>query len=140
MIRRVRALVIGGCSASRSTAARNAQASKVDGQVAADGSKVMLTVVDDGVGIPTGGRRSGLADLAERAEQFDGRFGAVPGVDGAAANVWSVPLERAPSLTDLPDQAEGAAGALGDKADSAGLGPRGLRTGSCAPCRHASVH
>ena len=83
-----------------SNAARHAQASKVGVEVAADGSEVVLTVVDDGMGIPTGGRRSGLANLAERAEQFGGRFSAAPGADGGTVIVWRVPLERADADTD----------------------------------------
>jgi len=79
-----------------SNAARHAQASKVDVEVAADGRHVTLTVIDDGVGIAPGtGRRSGLANLAERAQQFGGRFSADPGASGGTVLVWSVPLATA---------------------------------------------
>ncbi|MBR7825644.1 GAF domain-containing protein [Actinospica sp. MGRD01-02] len=77
-----------------SNAARHARAGKVDVEVAADGTHVTLTVIDDGVGIPAGGRRSGLANLAERAQQLGGRFSAEPGVDGGTVLVWDVPVER----------------------------------------------
>ncbi|HTJ70891.1 MAG TPA: GAF domain-containing protein [Actinospica sp.] len=76
-----------------SNAARHAQASKVDVEVVADGAHVTLTVLDDGVGIPAGGRRSGLANLAERAQQLGGRFSADPGTEGGTVLVWSVPAE-----------------------------------------------
>ena len=76
-----------------SNAARHAQASKVDVEVAADGAEVTLTVVDDGVGIPAKGRRSGLANLAERAGQLGGRFSAEPGDTGGTVLVWRVPID-----------------------------------------------
>ena len=75
-----------------SNAARHARASKVEVEVAVDGTHVTLTVMDDGVGIPAKGRRSGLANLAERAQQFGGRFSADPGAHGGTVLVWSVPL------------------------------------------------
>ncbi len=78
-----------------SNAARHARASRVDVEVGVDGTHVALTVIDDGVGIPAGGRRSGLANLAERAQQFGGRFSADPGASGGTVLVWSVPLEPA---------------------------------------------
>jgi signal transduction histidine kinase len=77
-----------------SNAARHARASKVDVEVSVDGSHAKLTVIDDGVGIPPGGRRSGLANLAERAQQFGGDFGTHPGVDRGTVLTWSVPLEQ----------------------------------------------
>lgn len=76
-----------------SNAVRHARASKVDVEVAVDGADVALTVADDGVGIPAGGRRSGLANLAERAEQLGGRFAAVPGEGGGTVLTWRVPTE-----------------------------------------------
>ena len=77
-----------------SNAARHAQARKVDVEVTVDGTHVTLTVMDDGVGIPATGRRSGLANLAERAQQFGGRFSADPGASGGTVLVWSVPLAQ----------------------------------------------
>jgi len=83
-----------------SNAARHAQASKVDVEITVDGSEVGLVVVDDGIGIAAKGRRSGLANLAERAEHLGGRFSAAPGADGGTVIVWRVPLERADAGTD----------------------------------------
>jgi signal transduction histidine kinase len=77
-----------------SNTVRHAQASKVEVEVAVDGSHVTLTVIDDGTGIPGKGRRSGLANLAERAEQLGGRFSADPGADGGTVLAWSVPLDQ----------------------------------------------
>ncbi|MGH8827048.1 MAG: sensor histidine kinase, partial [Jiangellaceae bacterium] len=53
---------------------------------------VVLTVVDDGVGIPAGGRRSGLRNLAERASSLGGSFAVEPGADGGTVLRWQVPL------------------------------------------------
>lgn len=78
-----------------SNAARHARASTVDVEVAVDGSHATLVVADNGVGIPARGRRSGLANLAERAEQFGGRFSADPGSGGGTVLAWSVPINSA---------------------------------------------
>jgi signal transduction histidine kinase len=78
-----------------SNAARHAAASKVDVELTVDGAHVTLTVTDDGVGIPAVGRRSGLANLAERAQQLHGRFSADPGASAGTVLVWSVPLHDA---------------------------------------------
>jgi len=74
-----------------SNAARHAHATRVDVDLAASQDRTVLTVADDGVGIPVGGRRSGLANLRERAEQLGGTFTAVPGPDGGTVATWSVP-------------------------------------------------
>ena len=76
-----------------SNAARHARARKVDVEVTVDGTHVTLTVMDDGVGIPATGRRSGLANLAERAQQLGGRFSVDPGAAGGTVLVWSVPMQ-----------------------------------------------
>ena len=74
-----------------SNAARHAQATKVDVTVRADGD-LTLTVQDDGAGINETGRRSGLANLQQRAEALGGRLK----VDTAQGNgtrlEWAVSL------------------------------------------------
>jgi signal transduction histidine kinase len=75
-----------------SNAARHARASKVDVDLAADTATVVLTVSDDGVGLPPGGRRSGLSNLRERAEQLGGAFSARSGPAGGTTLTWSVPV------------------------------------------------
>jgi signal transduction histidine kinase len=77
-----------------SNAARHARAAKVDVEVAVDGSTVTLTVIDDGIGIPAEGRRSGLTNLAERAQQLGGTFTAHPGPSGGTILIWSAPTEH----------------------------------------------
>ncbi|WP_031040122.1 GAF domain-containing protein [Streptomyces sp. NRRL F-5650] len=55
---------------------------------------VRLTVADDGVGIPAGGRRSGLHNLERRAESLGGtsRLGPGIGADGTGTTVlWEAP-------------------------------------------------
>ncbi|MFC9245234.1 GAF domain-containing sensor histidine kinase [Streptomyces sp. NPDC057136] len=84
-----------------SNAFRHAGASLIDVVVDAtvtlpDGREgVRLSVADDGVGIPEGGRRSGLRNLARRAESLGGAswFGPGIGEDGGGATVvWEAPL------------------------------------------------
>ncbi|MFI2783971.1 sensor histidine kinase [Streptomyces sp. ALB3] len=78
---------------------RHARASRVEVTVDAaavlpDGrDAVRLTVADDGVGIPDGGRRSGLRNLARRAESLGGASWFGPGDGGSGTTVtWQVPL------------------------------------------------
>jgi signal transduction histidine kinase len=52
--------------------ARHAQASAVDVHMNIRGDEVVLEVIDDGVGIREGGRRSGLRNLAARAANAGG--------------------------------------------------------------------
>jgi len=79
-----------------SNAARHANASQVDVTVDA-GSDGMLTVqvIDNGTGIPEGGRRSGLRNLASRAEKLGGELRIAPADPGAPAPgtrlEWRVP-------------------------------------------------
>ncbi|QTZ96159.1 GAF domain-containing sensor histidine kinase [Streptomyces auratus] len=84
-----------------SNAFRHAQASRIEVVVDAtirlpDGTDgVRLTVADDGIGIPDGGRRSGLKNLAKRAESLGGcsTYGPGVGKDGTGTTVrWEAPL------------------------------------------------
>lgn len=84
-----------------SNAFRHAGASLIDVVVDAtvtlpDGrGAVRLTVADDGVGIPEGGRRSGLRNLARRAESLGGSSRIDPGIGedgGGTTVVWEAPL------------------------------------------------
>jgi signal transduction histidine kinase len=83
-----------------SNAFRHAEAGRievvVDATVTLPGGRpgVRLTVADDGVGIPGGGRRSGLRNLRKRAESLggDSRHGPGIGDDGAGTTlVWEAP-------------------------------------------------
>ncbi|MEU7118958.1 GAF domain-containing sensor histidine kinase [Streptomyces zaomyceticus] len=84
-----------------SNAFRHAEATRIEvvvdaGVTLPDGSAgVRLEVADDGIGIPAGGRRSGLRNLARRAESLGGASWCGPGVgeDGRGTTVvWEAPL------------------------------------------------
>ncbi|WP_169946268.1 GAF domain-containing protein [Microbispora sp. H11081] len=71
---------------------RHAKAGRADVTVRAAGGRLTLLVVDDGVGIPAQGRRSGLRNLAERAEQLGGACTVTSPETGGTHLEWSVPL------------------------------------------------
>ncbi|MEV7775012.1 GAF domain-containing protein [Kitasatospora sp. NPDC086791] len=75
-----------------SNAARHAGAGVVTVTVGATGEELTVTVTDDGVGLPEGGRRSGLANLADRATTLGGAFTARTGPEGGTELLWRVPL------------------------------------------------
>ncbi|MBH1937533.1 GAF domain-containing protein [Streptomyces sp. AV19] len=73
--------------------ARHARAGAVDVAVVNDGQDLVLTVADDGVGMPAGtGRRSGLRNLAERAERHGGALSVETRGGGGTLLVWRIPL------------------------------------------------
>ncbi|MFD8816545.1 GAF domain-containing sensor histidine kinase, partial [Streptomyces sp. NPDC059627] len=89
--------------------ARHAHADRTDIVLATDGRELVLTVRDDGVGIPPDGRRSGLRNMAERAAELGGSLEwdcpggpGGPGDSGGSAGsggggtklVWRVPVAR----------------------------------------------
>ncbi|WP_166348593.1 sensor histidine kinase [Phytoactinopolyspora limicola] len=77
-----------------SNVVRHARASAVTVTVAVSGGQARVSVVDDGVGIPADGRRSGLANLAERAERLGGSFEIAPRATAGTSLVWQVPVKR----------------------------------------------
>jgi signal transduction histidine kinase len=79
-----------------SNAARHAGASQVDVTVDTDSDGMLaVQVIDDGTGIPAEGRRSGLRNLAGRAEKLGGELRLGPADPGAARPgtrlEWRVP-------------------------------------------------
>ncbi|GHB31630.1 histidine kinase [Streptomyces xanthochromogenes] len=72
--------------------ARHARASRADVSLVVRKGKLTVDVVDDGVGIAEGGRRSGLRNLAERAERLGGKFTTGAGPEGGTRLEWKVPL------------------------------------------------
>ncbi|WLQ46463.1 GAF domain-containing protein [Streptomyces poriferorum] len=77
-----------------SNVARHARATQAEAAVVADAGVLVVTVADDGVGLLEGSRRSGLRNLAERAERLGGTFSVStrPKPPGGTALEWRVPL------------------------------------------------
>ncbi|MFG3228470.1 GAF domain-containing protein [Kitasatospora sp. NPDC048194] len=86
--------VVAVLAEALSNAARHARATRVEVSLRTLAGQVVLTVTDDGVGVPEGGRRSGLRNLAERAERVGGAFtlGPADGGGGGTRLVWEAPL------------------------------------------------
>ncbi|MEV5872835.1 GAF domain-containing protein [Streptomyces sp. NPDC052101] len=72
--------------------ARHAHADRAEVVLRTDGRQVSLTVSDSGVGIPAEGRRSGLRNMSERAEQLGGCLDVSRAAGGGALLAWRVPL------------------------------------------------
>ena len=75
-----------------SNVARHAAATTASVNITADPDVVELVVTDNGKGLPSTGRRSGLANLARRANDLSGEFSAEPGPTGGTEVRWRVPL------------------------------------------------
>ncbi|MEU3918232.1 GAF domain-containing sensor histidine kinase [Streptomyces sp. NPDC029004] len=71
---------------------RHAHATRTDVALQTDGREVTLTVSDNGVGLPPDGRRSGLANIAERAQQLGGELELSCPSGGGTSLVWRVPV------------------------------------------------
>jgi two-component system, NarL family, sensor histidine kinase DevS len=77
-----------------SNAARHGRATRVEVTVQA-GSDLRLVVHDNGTGIKETSRRSGLANLARRAEQHGGTLNVGRGESGGTELQWRMPLSPA---------------------------------------------
>lgn len=75
-----------------SNAVRHAKASHIDVSLRAEGGMLTLRVDDNGVGPSGDGRRSGLRNMQERAEDLGGTFSFGPGEERGASLRWTVPL------------------------------------------------
>jgi signal transduction histidine kinase len=74
-----------------SNAARHGKATSAEVNIGA-GTELSLLVRDNGTGITDTSRRSGLANLAQRAEQYGGMLTVGPGGNGGTELCWRVPL------------------------------------------------
>jgi signal transduction histidine kinase len=77
-----------------SNAVRHAGARTVTVTLDVESSRdqLLLDIVDDGIGIPPDVARSGLHNLAERAEQLGGTLTVAPRHGGGTRLLWRVPL------------------------------------------------
>ncbi len=90
--------VLAALREALSNAARHAGASQVDVTVDVDADGILaVQVTDDGTGIPAATKRSGLRNLARRAEKLGGELRLQPARPGAAAPgtrlEWRVPRD-----------------------------------------------
>lgn len=80
---------------SLANATRHARATRVEVSVAVDDDAVVVTVDDDGVGLPAGARRaSGTRNLDERARARGGSFELESRAVGGTRARWSAPVPR----------------------------------------------
>lgn len=74
--------------------ARHARADRAEVVLTTDGRELVLTVRDNGVGISPEGRRSGLRNMAERAEELGGLLEWDCPDGGGTTLVWRVPVAK----------------------------------------------
>ncbi|MDH6623102.1 signal transduction histidine kinase [Streptomyces sp. LBL] len=86
--------VVAVLSEALTNVARHARADRAEVLLAADGREVRLSVTDNGVGIPDDGHRSGLRNMAERAEQLGGRLELGKPEGGGTTLVWRAPTRK----------------------------------------------
>jgi signal transduction histidine kinase len=79
-------------SESLANVARHARADRAEVVLETDGREVRLTVADNGAGIPAGGRRSGLRNMAERAERLGGGLDVTGSAGRGTTLVGHVPV------------------------------------------------
>jgi signal transduction histidine kinase len=83
-----------------SNVARHSGATHVDVTVDTDAGMLTVLVRDNGTGIPEGGRRSGLANMANRAEKLGGGLQLSPAEGGGTELEWKVPVPPEPARPD----------------------------------------
>jgi signal transduction histidine kinase len=84
-----------------SNAARHSGATRVDVTVDGGGDGMVTVLVrDNGSGIPEGTRRSGLANLADRAEKLGGELRLSTAEGGGTQLEWRVPVPAEPNSYD----------------------------------------
>jgi signal transduction histidine kinase len=88
--------VVAVLSEALTNVARHARAGRADVALETDGREVRLTVSDNGVGIAPEGRRSGLRNMAERAQQLGGELEIDSPAGGGTVLVWRVPVTDEP--------------------------------------------
>jgi signal transduction histidine kinase len=76
-----------------SNVARHACAEHAEVEVLVSAHELVLRVVDDGIGMPSDPRESGLRNARRRAADLGGLLEMLPGSVGGTALVWRVPLD-----------------------------------------------
>jgi signal transduction histidine kinase len=85
--------LLGVLREALSNAARHSGANRVDVTVDTDTAGMLtVRVRDNGSGIPEGGRRGGLANMADRAVKLGGELRLSPGEGGGTELEWTVPV------------------------------------------------
>ncbi|HEY1094494.1 MAG TPA: GAF domain-containing sensor histidine kinase [Glycomyces sp.] len=88
----VRIEVLAMLREALSNAARHAHASRVEVVLAVEDEHLVMTVTDDGRGVPPNAPRRGLVNLASRAEALGGTF-TLTGVEPSGTELrWRLPL------------------------------------------------
>jgi signal transduction histidine kinase len=77
---------------SLTNVAKHARAAQIRVFVEADNDRLALTVIDNGIGLGQGTRRSGLANLNRRAERHGGHLNVGNSSEGGLRLQWSIPL------------------------------------------------
>ena len=77
---------------SLTNVAKHARATQIRVFVRADSERLALDVIDNGIGLGRGTRRSGLANLNRRAERHGGRLDVGNSSEGGLQLQWSIPL------------------------------------------------
>lgn len=86
--------VLAAVREALSNVARHAHATRADVTIVVDDERLVLHVVDDGVGIRDDAKRGhGLANLAARAEALGGSCRIAPGASGGTVVEWTVPAQ-----------------------------------------------
>ncbi|MCX5373502.1 GAF domain-containing protein [Streptomyces sp. NBC_00015] len=86
--------VVAVLSEALTNIARHARADRAEVVLTTDGREVRLSITDNGVGIPPEGRRSGLRNMAERAEQLGGRLELAKPSGGGTLLMWRAPVQK----------------------------------------------
>ena len=85
-----------------SNVARHSGATRVDVTVDTDSSGMLTVLVrDNGSGIPKATRRSGLSNMADRAEKLGGELRVSPAEGGGTELEWKVPVPPEPDEPDV---------------------------------------
>lgn len=88
---------------SLANAARHARATRVEVAVAVDDERVVVTIDDDGIGVPDAVHRaSGSRNLDDRARRRRGSFDLSRRPEGGTRARWSVPVGAATERSDTP--------------------------------------